>query len=225
MRSLLPCLFVIMITQSSCAQKDSAASIKDAAALLKNGSATVSGLLSDKKYLSLHPDTDFRELIKEYCTVGALTIATDDEPGRKIKVLVTVKGTDSLPVANVLVYLYQTDSRGWYAAGSPHVGGNEGDMRHARLFGYVKTNTNGQFELHTIKPSGYPRSDLPAHIHIHFEAVGYQPYVTELLFDDDERLVGNIRTQAVQSKFFISKPEKTNAPFQQQFSYTIILKK
>lgn len=225
MRSLLPCLFVIMMTQSSCAQKDSTASIKDAAALLKNGSATVSGILSDKKYISLHPDTDFRKLIKEYCTAGTLAIAMDNEPGRKIKVIVTVKGADSLPVVNALVYLYQTDSRGWYAAGSPHVGGNEGDMRHARLFGYVKTNANGQFELHTIKPSGYPRSDLPAHIHIHFEAAGYQPYVTELLFDDDERLVGNIRTQAVENRFLVSKPEKTNAPFEQQFSYTIILNK
>jgi len=225
MRSLLTCLLLVFAMQSSYAQSDSSLAVKNVAVMLQNGSTTVSGILTDKKYLPLHPDTDFRELIKKYSTAGSLAITTDDEPGKKIKVIVTVKGSDSLPIANTLVYLYQTDARGWYAAGSPHVGGNEGDMRHARLFGYVKTSTSGQFELHTIKPSGYPRSNLPAHIHIHFEAAGLQPYVTELLFDDDERLVGDIRTQAVQNRFLVSKPDKTTAPFQQQFSYTIILNK
>ena len=73
---------------------------------------------------------------------------------------------------------------------APHVLKYEGDMRYARLFGYVKTNKNGRFELHTVKPSGYPKSDLPSHIHVHVTAAGYSSYVTEFLFDDDERLKG-----------------------------------
>lgn len=210
---------------TSCAQKDSTVTIKEVEAKLKNGSASVSGILSDKKYLALHPATAFRELIKKYSTDAILVITSADEPGKKIKVLCTVKGEDGLPVSNALVYLYQTDARGWYAADAPHVGGNEGDFRHARLFGYVKTKKNGQFELHTTKPSGYPRSDLPAHIHIHFEAPGFQSYGTEFLFDDDDRLVGTIREQAIQNNFLVAKPEKTAAPFQQQFSYTVIMTK
>lgn len=153
-----------------------------------------------------------------------ISIATDTIPGKKIKLVGTVKNVEGKPVADALVYLY-TDSRGWYAVDASHVGMNEGDMRHARLFGYVKTDKNGMFELHTIKPSGYPKSDLPAHIHVHVEASGYQSIVTEFLFDDDERLVGKIRENAMRDKFPISKPEKSSAPFVQQFSYTIQLQK
>jgi hypothetical protein len=39
----------------------------------------------------------------------------------------------------------------WYASDAPRVSLNEGDMRHARLLGYVKTDKNGMFELHTKK--------------------------------------------------------------------------
>lgn len=102
---------------------------------------------------------------------------------------------------------------------------NEGDMRHARLFGYVKTDRDGMFELHTIKPSGYPKSDLPAHIHVYVDAVSYQSFVTEFLFDDDERLAGKIRESAIGNKFMIAKPEKVYAPFVQQFSYITQLQK
>jgi protocatechuate 3,4-dioxygenase beta subunit len=98
-------------------------------------------------------------------------------------------------------------------------------MRHARLFGYVRTDKDGNFELHTIKPSGYPQSDLPAHIHIHVTDEGYSNFVNEFLFDDDERLVGNIRVEAVRNQFLIAKPEKGAIPFQQQFSYVIKLQK
>ena len=115
--------------------------------------------------------------------------------------------------------------RGWYAADVPHVLMNEGDMRHARLFGYIKTDKDGKFELHTIKPSGYPQSDLPAHIHVHVDTDGYQSFITEFLFDDDERLVGKIRENSIRNNFMISKPEKTESPYAQKFSYSITLQK
>jgi len=124
-----------------------------------------------------------------------------------------------------LVYLYQTDAKGWYAADAPHILVNEGDMRHARLFGYVKTDKNGRFELHTVKPSGYPQSDLPAHIHVHIDATGFSAFVNEFLFDDDERLIGEIRQSSVRNRFIIAKPGKSSAPFEQQFTYNITLEK
>jgi protocatechuate 3,4-dioxygenase beta subunit len=138
-------------------------------------------------------------------------------------VFVTVKNKEGKPVPDALVYLYQTDSRGWYAADAPHVLVNSGDIRHARIFGYAKTDKNGKFELHTVKPSGYPRSDLPAHIHVHVTAQGFRSYGTEFLFDDDERLVGEIRNRSVGDGFIVSKPEPAQAPFAQKFSYTITL--
>ncbi len=196
--------------------------ISQAEQALKDG-ASVSSLLSDPGYSTIHPEPQFRELIRKYADTSVLKINTDDEPGKKIRVLLTLNDAKGNPVPGASVYLYQTDSKGWYAASSPHVGGNEGDMRQARLFGYVKTNSSGQFELHTVKPSGYPRSDLPAHIHIHFDANGFSPYVTELLFDDDERLTGNVREQSIRFKFQIAKPETAPAGFDQQFSYQLKL--
>jgi len=223
--SLFSTLLLVTCMQQSFAQADNTSLFNEAKNKLEEKSVTVSQILSDKKYLSLHPETSFREMIEERCTTGELTITTTDEPGKKIKVQCTVKDQNGNPASGLQVYLYQTDARGWYAADMPHVGGNEGDFRHARLFGYVKTDKNGHFELHTVKPSGYPKSDLPAHIHIHFSAAGYQSYGTEFLFDDDERLVGNIREQSVRNQFLIAKPEKTTAPFDQQFSYSITMQR
>lgn len=221
-------LAIILFFCSNCivsAQTDSLALISEVKTKLQNKSASVSDILSDKKYLSIHPATSFRELIKTNSDAATLKITTPDEPGKKIRVLGTVSDKDGKPVSGALVYMYQTDAKGWYAANAPHVLLNEGDIRHARLFGYVKTDSKGKFELHTVKPSGYPSSDLPAHIHVHVSVAGYDEFVNEFLFDDDERLVGNIREQSVRNKFLISKPEKAITPFVQQFSYSIILNK
>jgi len=199
--------------------------LKEAEGKLKSGKATISQILTDKRYDALHPETEFRDVIAKYAKAETISIATDTIPGRKIRVIGVVKNEEGKPVVNALVYLYHTDSRGWYAANSPHVNMNEGDMRHARLFGYVRTDKDGKFELHTIKPSGYPQSDLPAHIHVHITADGYQNFVNEFLFDDDERLVGKIRENSVRNQFIIAKPEKADKPFEQQFSYMITLQK
>jgi len=199
--------------------------IKEAEEKLKSGKATISQILTDKQYDALHPETSFRNLIEKYCNAGIISIATDTIPGKKIKVIGTVKDSDGKPVSGALVYLYHTDSRGWYASDAPHVLQNEGDFRHARLFGYVKTDNKGMFEIHTIKPAGYPKSDLPAHIHVHISATGYRSFGTEFLFDDDERLVGKIRENSVRNQFIIAKPEKVDKPFEQKFFYSITLQK
>ena len=199
--------------------------IKEVEERLKTNQATNSQILTDRKYDAVHPETFFREIIEKYCKAETISIATDTIPGKKIKVIGTVKDTNGKPVADALVYLYHTDARGWYAADAPHVLMDEGDFRHARLFGYVRTDKNGRFELQTVKPSGYPKSDLPAHIHVHVSANGHLSYETEFLFNDDERLVGNIRKNAVRNNFLIAKPEKTGSPFAQKFSYSMTLQK
>ncbi|HEY6504726.1 MAG TPA: hypothetical protein VIZ28_12175 [Chitinophagaceae bacterium] len=206
-------------------QSDTAKLMTEAESKLASHSSSISAILSNPVYDMLHPKTAFRELVKKYADTKPLVITHDNEPGKKIKVTATVKNKDGQPVAGALVYLYQTDTRGWYAADAPHVLEYEGDMRHARLFGYVKTDKNGKIELHTVKPSGYPRSDLPAHIHVHVIAEGYESYGTEFLFDDDERLAGTIREQAVRNQFIIAKPGSAKAPFLQEFSYSILLYK
>jgi protocatechuate 3,4-dioxygenase beta subunit len=225
MKSLIAVILLTVFSfKTSSSQSDSSALLKEAETKLQNHSADVSSILSNKTYATLHSMKSFRSMIEKNASATALTITTEDEPGKKIKVIATVKNKDGQPVANALVYLYQTDSRGWYAADAPHVVMNEGDFRHARLFGYVKTDKNGKIELHTVKPSGYPQSDLPAHIHVHVMADGYRPYGTEFLFQDDERLKGEILNRAVVDGGMIAKPETAESPFQQKFIYTITIK-
>ena len=226
MKEIILCILLCTaVSNVSFCQVNKETLIKEVEEKLKTSKTTLSQVLTDKKYDAVHPETSFRELIKKYCKAEIISIATDTIPGRKIKVIGTIKNAEGKPVSDALVYLYHTDARGWYAADAPHVSMNEGDMRHARLFGYVKTDKDGKFELHTIKPSGYPQSDLPAHIHVHVSASGYQSYVTEFLFDDDERLIGKIRENSIRNNFMISKPEKTESPFAQKFSYSITLQK
>jgi protocatechuate 3,4-dioxygenase beta subunit len=225
MKMILVFLLLFCNYVKGTAQPDSLSLLNEVVSKFQNKLVSVSTTLTDKKYLSIHPATAFRELIKVNATTDILKITTPAEPGKKIRVLGIVQDKNGKPIAGALVYLYQTDYRGWYAADAPHVLQYEGDIRHARLFGYVKTNENGKFELHTVKPSGYPRSDLPAHIHVHVDANDYKPYSTEFLFDDDERLIGNIREQSIRNQFLISKPEKTTASFEQQFSYKMVVKK
>src|SRR6187549_190404 len=201
---MLSILLCTTISNASFCQLNKETLIKEAEEKLKTNKATISQILTDKKYDAVHPETSFRELIKKYCKAEIISIATDTIPGRKIKVIGTIKNAEGKPVSDALVYLYHTDARGCYAADAPHVSMNEGDMRHARLFGYVKTDKDGKFELHTIKPSGYPQSDLPAHIHVHVTAEGYSSFVNEFLFDDDERLVGKIRENSVSNQFIIA---------------------
>jgi len=102
--------------------------IKEAEEKLKTNEATISQILTDKKYDAVHPETSFRELIKKYCKAEVISIATDTIPGRKIKIIGTIKNTNGKPITDALVYLYHTDARGWYAADTPHVSMNEGDM-------------------------------------------------------------------------------------------------
>jgi len=204
-------------------QSDTAGVLATLEAKLRAGT-NVSTILTDINYISIHPDSRFRDLIKNHAPDGTVSIAPVAEPGDRIKVNGLVTDDKNQPIAKALVYLYQTDSRGWYAADAPHVLSNEGDTRHARLFGYVKTDANGKFVLETVKPSGYPNSDLPAHIHVHVWATGYSNYVTEFLFDDDPRLKGDIRQRAVeQQHLLLSKPTPATPPFKQTFSYTLRL--
>jgi len=226
MKSLFLTLFLFITTANVLlSQNNKETLIKEAEEKLKTEKTTISQILTDKKYDAVHPETSFRNLIGKYSHTGTISIATDTIPGKKIKVIGTVKESDGKPVAGALVYFYHTDSRGWYAADAPHVLQYEGDIRHARLFGYIKTDREGKFEIHTIKPAGYPKSDLPAHIHVHVSATGYKAFGTEFLFDDDERLVGKIRENSIRNDFMIATPEKTESPFAQKFSYSITLQK
>lgn len=197
---------------SSCAPaQDTSAVLKGLEQQLAAGRTGANEILSNQQYMRLHSQTPFRNLIKKYPASGTVAMVTHDEPGKKTVVNCRVTNASGQPLAGALVYAYQTSAKGWYADTAAHILLNEGDMRHARLFAYVITDGDGRFQLNTIRPAGYPNSNLPAHIHIAMWKNGQ--YVTgvpgELLFEDDERLTPERKEQALREGFIISKNEGT----------------
>jgi protocatechuate 3,4-dioxygenase beta subunit len=108
--------------------------------------------------------------------------------------------------------VYQTDYKGWYSDTSGHIKMMEGDRKHARLFGYMRTGTDGGFELKTIKPQGYPDGPLPGHIHFEAFTANSEMLITELLFDDDKRLNEKNRDWAKKEGFTIAKNNRKTSP-------------
>lgn len=131
---------------------------------------------------------------------------TPKEPGEPLILAGHVVDGDCQPVRKAVVYVYQTSNKGWYSDRTAHIAVNEGDRKHARLFGYLKTDAAGRFELRTIRPSGYPDSDLPAHIHVEIERADKPGnLITEIQFDDDTRLTAAWRKRSQQEGFVIAK--------------------
>jgi protocatechuate 3,4-dioxygenase beta subunit len=191
---------------------------------LTKGQVTVSSILSDTGYMTLHSNTAFREIIKKHANAGKLVMVSKYEPGKRITVKGEIKTKDGKAIAGALVYVYQTSDKGWYADTAAHVLQNEGDMRHARLFGYFKTGAEGRFEFETIQPKAYPDSDLPAHIHI---AVWKNENIVhgipgELLFDDDPRLTADRRKRSLAYGYLI---EKNTGTLQHPLYYYSVVEK
>ncbi len=97
-------------------------------------------------------------------------------------------------IAGVIVYAYHTNADGLYPPDDRFKG--QAACRHGRLRGWVMTDDRGKYGFDTIRPAGYPDSDLPAHVHMHIIEVGRCTYyIDDLLFDDDPRLTQQKRLQ------------------------------
>ncbi len=203
--------------------QDIGALIKQIEDRINKEKLTVSEILFDEKYMYLHAETAFREMIKKYAGTGNIKIVTNNEPGKKIQVVCSFKNKDRTALAGALVYFYQTSAKGWYSDTAAHILVNEGDHRHARLFGYVVTDKEGKIEISTIQPSGYPNSGLPAHIHISVWKNGnmVQGVPGELLFEDDTRLTAERKQRALREGFLISANTGTAAA--PVYNYHIII--
>ncbi|MBX7220374.1 MAG: hypothetical protein K1Y36_10550 [Blastocatellia bacterium] len=178
--------------------------INQAETALKAEKTQVSALLTNPTYQAAHEWPRFRALIARYA-IETATLVTPQEPGAPLLVTGMVQDNAGRPLAGALVYAYHTSAKGWYSDKAPHISGNSGDEKHARLFGYLKTNAKGQFEIRTIRPGGYPRSTLPQHIHIEIAPPGSQSMalVSEILFEDDPRLTAEMQEQSRRNGFVI----------------------
>ena len=165
-------------------------------------------VLADAKYMPLHPYARFREAVERNAPVGRIEYVGPQEPGEHMTVRLRLTDAAGKPAAGVLVYAYQTSAKGFYAQDAAHVQAIAGDVNHARLFGYVTTDGEGRVELRTIRPAGYPNSDLPQHIHLHADREGQSLGVSEVVFTDDPRLTESVREQYEEGGAIVTTPTR-----------------
>lgn len=87
-------------------------------------------------------------------------IAAPREPGTPLVVHGRVVAPEGRPVPDVIVFAYQTDATGVY---------NRRGEPGYRLRGWARTDRQGRFEFHTIRPAAYPTGTEPPHIHFTIE--------------------------------------------------------
>jgi protocatechuate 3,4-dioxygenase beta subunit len=224
MKKIIP-FFLLTLFFASCSfSQGTDKEIADIETKLSKGQTNISAVLSDTKYMHLHSQTPFRQLIKKYAKAGKVKIIADTEPGKKITVKGKIETAEGKALSNALIYFYHTSDKGWYSDTAAHILVREGDMGHARLFGYLKTDSKGQFEFETIQARGYPRSDFPAHIHLMVwkddKVVTGLP--NELQFDDDPRMTPERKTRSLKEGNLIEKNSGTVT--NPVYTYTIKLK-
>ena len=114
-------------------------------------------------------------------------IAPVDEPGQPMRIEGTVVDRRGRPVSGVIVYAYHTNAQGVYPTDERFRG--QAAFRHGRLRAWVQTDERGRYTFDTIRPGGYPNTDLPEHVHMHVLEVGRCTYyIDDIMFEDDPRL-------------------------------------
>ena len=105
------------------------------------------------------------------------TLVTPNEPGERMLVRGQVFRPDgTTPARDVIVYAYHTDATGVYRT--------ERDAP-PRLRGWMRTDKDGGYELHSIKPAPYPNRGVAAHVHFQFWGEDVEPQSAGLLFEGD----------------------------------------
>lgn len=121
-------------------------------------------------------------------------VAAPTESGRPMRIEGTVIDKRGRSASGVIVYAYQTNAQGLYPTDERFRG--QAAFRHGRLRGWVQTDASGRYRFDTIRPTGYPNSDLPEHIHMHVIEVGCCTYyIDDVMFEDDPRLTPNMIRQ------------------------------
>lgn len=105
-----------------------------------------------------------------------------NEPGEPLVVSGQVFAPDgSRAVSGVTVYAYNTDAQGHYTENHK--------LYPPRLYGWMKSDSEGRFEVRTILPGRYPAMQVPAHVHFYLWGAGYPlQWVDDLRFEGDSYL-------------------------------------
>lgn len=133
--------------------------------------------LTDSAYIR----ADFRSLLLKHARSERAILNRISEKGGRITVsgkLVNNISGEAIPGA--VIEFVHADAEGKYF--------NEDTKWNPRLFGYVKTNSKGEFTIKTIRPGQYIEEGSFAYSHIHYtiDIEGYIPLGGEFTFEDDE---------------------------------------
>ncbi len=119
-------------------------------------------------------------------------IAPVGEPGQPLIIEGIVRDVRGRPAVGIIVYAYHTDNKGLYPYDKAMQ--DQHGVRHGKLRGWAKTDASGRYRFDTIRPAGYPGTDIPQHIHMHIIEPGRGTYyIDDILFDDDPRLTAEQR--------------------------------
>lgn len=105
--------------------------------------------------------------------------------GEKLVIVGTVYAEDCTPLGGAVLNFHQTDGSGEYGPGH-----GTDDMRCCYLMGSLTTDSNGRYQLITVKPAHYKGQQFPPPAHIHVEVSHPQAGVpgTEMVFAGDPYL-------------------------------------
>lgn len=127
----------------------------------------------------------FQGLPHELPTVAR--IAPPGEPGEALRIEGDAVYPDGTRAAGIIVYAYHTNAEGIYPRDERLRG--RAAYRHGVLRGWVETDADGRYRLDTVRPAGYPNSDMPQHVHMHVIEPGRCTYyIDDIVFTDDPRL-------------------------------------
>lgn len=87
------------------------------------------------------------------------------------------------PAPDVIIYYWHTDDKGLYA---PDDNTPTKAREHGRLRGWVKSDSDGNYEIKTSRPAAYPQQDIPQHVHLSIKEPDIaNAYYADLYFQDD----------------------------------------
>lgn len=160
-------------------------------------------IVTDYNSLADHQRQEIKAILKTYTTQYQAFIASKNEPGQKISIQGKVTDTKGKPIPDVLFTIYQTDCKGYYTP-NDSINKTMGE-RDSRLFGYLRTDQSGHFEIQTVRPNNYPIKYegryLPHHIHIDAEVNGYKNLKLQVVFKDDPAMNDHWRAGAAKLHF------------------------
>ena len=116
------------------------------------------------------------------------------ESGQQILLTGRVFQHDGItPAPNVILYYYQTNTDGIYpidASQSRNMPKNALGQSHGYIRGWVKSDANGRYAIHTLMPGSYPSRNEVAHVHVTVKdpLVATPYYIDNFVFDDDPLL-------------------------------------